>query len=546
MPLAKPADLFGTDDPVVLAERFEDYKTSLNKAAEAPMQAPSPGGMMQASPVAELEKALGSDIVQKALGADVVQSVQAQLAARPDLAKDLTLTNPVSTGLVAFDLEAPSKKLFPRMTPLRNRIVRRRGVGTAHKFKKITGITGSGTAGLGLIRPGITDATTNQFGSINYLRGPKIEYAGGEVSVPYKQFSMSDSVPWSAQFSGQGFEDHRQLSQTSVLYASMLAEERLQLGGRGTSSGFAGALAAPTGVAVSTPAAGGGETAVTGALANVWVKVTAESVWGESVLSADATSAFTAGDVISVTWNDVVGATGYRVYVSTHATADPGDAARWFQARTGYNGIVLQGALLTSGTAASTVVADTSAAATDYDGLLTYCMGADAGYVKRINSTLNAANPGAEFFTAFAAMWDSVKADPDEVYANGADRKQLSDLLKTASSSNYRITIANSPDAHTAQLGALVNGLQNEVTGKMVDVTVHPWLPQGNMPIISWTLPIPDTQVSDVFAIYNVQDYMAVQWPVNQFAYEISSYWYGAMLCYAPAWLGAVAGVKKA
>lgn len=546
MPLASPADLFGTDDPAALAEKFEDYKASLNKAAETPAPLPGPGGALEASPLATLEKALGSDLVQKALGADVLQSVQAQLAARPDLAKDLTLTNPISTGLVAYDLEAPSKKLFPRMTPLRNRVVRRKGIGTARKFKRINGITGSGTAGLGLIRPGIIDSTTEQFGSINYLRGPKIAYAGDEVSVPYKQFSMSDSVPWSAQFSGQGYEDIRQLSQTSVLYASMLAEERLQLGGRGTSSGFAGALAAPTNVAVSTPAAGAGETAVTGALANVWVKVTAESVWGESVLSSATTSAFTAGDVISVTWDDVVGATGYRVYVSTHATTDPGDGGRWFQARTGYNGITLQGALLTSGKAASTVTSDTSAAATDYDGILTYCMGPSAGYVKRINSVLNAANPGAEFFVAFDALWEAVKADPDEVLANGSDRRQLSDLLKTSSSSNYRITIANSPDAHTAQLGALVNGLQNEVTGKMVDVTVHPWLPQGNMPIISWTLPIPDTEVSEVFACYNVQDYMAVQWPVSQFAYEISSYWYGTMVCYAPAWCGAIAGIKRA
>lgn len=543
MPLPRPSDLFDTDSPVVLAEKFEDFKDSLTKSIDNPMQAPGAPDM-GASPMAELQKALGADVVQKALGADVVQSVQSQLA-RPDVQKDLSLTNPLATGLVAFDLEAPSKKLFPRMTPLRNRIVRRKGIGTAHRFKKITGITGSGTAGLGLIRPGITDSTTTAFGSINYLRGPKIEYAGADVSVPYKQFSMSDSVPWSAQFSGQGFEDIRQLSQTSVLYASMLAEERLILGGRGTSSGFAGALAAPTNVAVTTDPASGSQTAVTGALANIWVKVTAESVWGESVLSAAATSAFTAGDVIEATWDDVPGATGYRVYVSTHATADPGDAARWFQARTGTNSILLQGALLTSGTAASTVTADTSAAATDYDGILTYCMGPDSGYVKRVNGALNGSNPGSEFFDAFAALWEAVKADPDEVLANGSDRKQLSDLLKTSSSSNYRITIANTPDAHTAQLGALVNGLQNEVTGKMVDVTVHPWLPQGNMPIISWTLPIPDTQVSEVWSMFNVQDYMAVQWPVSQFSYEVSSYWYGTMINYAPAWNGAVCGVAK-
>jgi hypothetical protein len=83
------------------------------------------------------------------------------------------------------------------------------------------------------------------------------------------------------------------------------------------------------------------------------------------------------------------------------------------------------------------------------------------------------------------------------------------------------------------------------VTGKMVDVTVHPWLAQGVMPIISWTLPLPDSQVSDVFAVYNVQDYMGIQWPVNQFLYEASSYWFGTFICYAPAWNGAVIGITK-
>ncbi len=104
----------------------------------------------------------------------------------------------------------------------------------------------------------------------------------------------------------------------------------------------------------------------------------------------------------------------------------------------------------------------------------------------------------------------------------------------------------NAGEVHDAKIGALVTGLQNEVTGKMVDLTVHPWLPQGNMPIISWTLPIPDSNVSDTFAVYNVQDYMGVDWPVTQFAYECSSYWYGSFVAYAPGWCGSITGVKAA
>ena len=86
----------------------------------------------------------------------------------------------------------------------------------------------------------------------------------------------------------------------------------------------------------------------------------------------------------------------------------------------------------------------------------------------------------------------------------------------------------------------------NEVTGKSVDLIVHPWLPQGVAPVISWTLPIPDTEVSDVWSNYLVQDYMGIQWPVTQFAYEFSTYYRGTFFCYAPSWNGAVSGIVSA
>jgi hypothetical protein len=568
MPLPKPGDLFGdAKSPVEIADRFESYKAELNKSLSSPRPAPGPGSFGGAqqpqSEIASLQKALGSADVAKALSPELVDSVRNALA-QSDVGKEWTAGTgsngvPVPGGLVAFDLEAPAKLLTPRPTPLRNRIARRKGVGLAHRFKRITGFTGTGTGGVGIFRPGISEAGTfatgvsaPSFGGLNYLRGATISYAGDDQAVPYKQFSVSDQVSWAAQFSGQGYEDVRQLSQTALLYSSMLLEERLLLGGRGTDSGFSGALAAPaaapTGTARAANSSGHtGEVALSGVTSNIFVKATALGVWGESTLSAaSAAIAVSAGQVVDITIpTDSAGALGYKIYVST-GVSDPGDSARWFMVSTGSNTVTLTGALPTSGTAASSITADTSASNLDYDGLLSYCTGSNAGYVKRINSTLNSGNPGSEFFTAFASLYDSVKADPDEILANGNDRKQLSDLLKNASSASYRITVDNNGEAQNAHLGALVTGLQNEVTGKMVDVTVHPWLPQGNMPIISWTLPLPDSQVSEVFAVYNVQDYMGIQWPTTQFLYESSSYWLGTMVCYAPAWCGAVQGIVKA
>jgi hypothetical protein len=80
----------------------------------------------------------------------------------------------------------------------------------------------------------------------------------------------------------------------------------------------------------------------------------------------------------------------------------------------------------------------------------------------------------------------------------------------------------------------------------MVDLTVHPWLPQGVAPVLSYALPIPDTEVSDVWANVLVQDYMGIQWPVNQFSYDFSTYFRGTFMCYAPAWNGVVSGIVSA
>jgi hypothetical protein len=202
-------------------------------------------------------------------------------------------------------------------------------------------------------------------------------------------------------------------------------------------------------------------------------------------------------------------------------------------------------AFSTTGAAASRATADTSAYATGYDGILPTVLGPNTGFNNVINSTFSTANPGVEFQTAFAAMYQNVKADPDVVLINGNDRKQLSDAIKNGSTANYRLVI-NQPGESGTTYGSIVTGLQNEVTGKAVDIMVHPWLNSGVAPILSFTLPIPDTQVSDVWANFLVQDYMGVQWPVTQFTYDFSTYFRGTFFCTAPAWNGAVSGIVSA
>lgn len=572
MALPKANILFGNapEDPELskaeISTRFDELMGALDSA---PSRVLGPGDVVQAftegrginfeqqptSAYGAMTKALGAPDIAKGLSPEALASVTNALdelkAQQPDLVKDLTTASPISSGLVAFDLEAPAKMLTPRPTPLRNRIPRKKGIGLSHRFKVISGFTGTGTGGVGNLHPGIQDTTQNNFApagasnSLYYARGPKIAYAGYDKTVAYSQFSVSDQVSWSAQYAGQGYQDIRQLSRTSLLYSSMLLEERMLLMGRGTSgNGFLGALSAPTGLTLTARSAAGSETAITGLTTNIYVKVTADAGdFGQSVLIASAVSVAPSTQVVDVTCTLPTGATGMRVYVSTGAS-DPGDAARWYAGRSSTNSFTIQGALPTSGIAASTVTGDTSAYAAGYDGIVPICTGPDSGYVNRLNAPLSTANPGSEWQTAFAALYDAVKADPDRTLLNGSDRKQLSDSLKTSASSNYRMTITQ--DQLTGvTLGDVVNTIINEVTGKGVAVEVHPWLPQGIAPILSDTLPLPDSEVSDVWSVFNVQDMMGVDWPVNQFAFESSSYWMGTLLCYAPAWNGAITGIKK-
>jgi len=548
----KATDLFSdVSSPKKAAARMDEYQGELAKALSAgtnvPGQAPS------ADPVAALEAMAATKSLTPDALAGLNNAISAQRLAMQDIQKDISLTSPLSTSFAAFDLEAPAKLLTPRPTPLRNRIPRKKGVGTSHRIKRITGYTGTGTGGQGQIWPGVSESTTTAFGSINFERGPKISYTADDIVLPYNSYSLSDSVSFDANFSGLGYQDLRQLSSTSTLYATMLMEERMMLLARGTATGYSGALSAPTASAAGATASG----SVTAIAANTYyVYVTADAGisstgFGESIVSSVASATTTSGQALVVTATPVTGALAYNVYVGTTT----GAANAYYQGRTTGTTFTVggaatsttgnQGPLKTTGPVASRAAADTSAYATGYDGILPTLLGANSGFINNIAGTFSNSNPGTEFQTVFAGLYNSVKADPDAILINGSDRKQLSDSIKGAANANYRLNITQD-EATGAILGSVVGGIVNEVTGKSVDLIVHPWLPQGVAPVISWTLPIPDTEVSDVWSNYLVQDYMGIQWPVTQFAYEFSTYFRGTFFCQAPAWNGIVSGITAA
>jgi hypothetical protein len=331
-----------------------------------------------------------------------------------------------------------------------------------------------------------------------------------------------------------GYQDLRQLSSTSTLYATMLMEERMMLFARGTASGYSGLLNSPTATATARPAVSP-EIAVT-PTGSVDIYVAADAgAFGTTAAAGPYTVSVSSGDVIDVVITGVTGAVGYLVY------ADSGSGA-FLAGRTATLNFTVEGALPVSGAVAP--VTNTSAYATGYDGILPTVLGPNTGYNNNINAAFSTSNPGVEYQTVFYNLYNNVKADPDEILINGSDRKQLSDAIKNGSTANYRINLTQT-DVGDYVGGATIGALYNEITGKMVPLTVHPWLTQGVSPVLSYTLPIPDTEVSDVWAVINVQDYMGIQWPVVQFSYDFSTYFRGTFFCYAPAWNGAVSGIAN-
>ena len=554
----KVKDLFNESNPKVAAERHEEYLGELSKSLSSPRSFVN--GEMTQDPVKSLEAL----VANKSLTPDALASLQTALTTQRgvtgEINKEITLTSPLSSSFAAFDLEAPAKMLTPRPTPLRNKIPRKKGIGTSRRVKRITAYTGTGT-GVGNLWPGITETTQNNFapGAVTPFqleRGPQISYQADDLVLPYNSYSLSDQVSFDANFSGMGYQDLRQLSSTSTLYATMLMEERMFLYARGTASPYVGALSAVTGIVASSPAAVTGQTALAASTYYVYITANAGisgSGFGESIVSSVASETVASGDVLGLTWTAVSGAIGYNIYVGT-AT---GTANCKYVGTSQGNSCVVQGATAinlvgdnfafsTTGAAASRANADTSAYATGYDGIIPTVLGANSGFNNNRNgAAFSTSNPGVEYQTVFYNLYNNVKADPDEILINGADRKQLSDSIKNGSTANYRLNLTQTETGDYVG-GATIGALNNEITGKMVPLTVHPWLQQGVSPVLSYTLPIPDTEVSDVWAAINVQDYMGIQWPVVQFTYDFSTYYRGTFFCYAPAWNGAVSGIGNA
>lgn len=553
MALAAPAvsEMFAGVPAAERVDRFEAYKSALSDCHAKALAGARNGtrtfqkGIGITDAPANPVEQLRNEMTTKGISADQAAEVSAALERIQDIQKDWSLTNPLSSnvgtyGLVPYDLDPALALLVPRNFYLRNSLSRISGQGQAKEYRRITGVSNSGTGGVANQNTFFSSTSASaSFGGVTLNRPSKISYAADRHVVPYVEQGISDSVSVEAQFAGMGYTDLRQLSHTAALWAHMIGEERNLLNGRGSGTGYLGAITAPAISNWTSAAATTTGGTLVGGTDTLYFKITVSTSFGESVATAEGSRAVSgSNNSVTITapsslpasvvaWN-IYSGTSTGVY--TNKTTVVGSS----------------GTVLTAGTGTYTApAADGSASAFGYDGLVaTLTDSTLAGYTKRLNGALSTTEPGAEFQDAFASLYSSVLADPEQIVLSASVRRALAkSIQQQGNPTGYRLNYELGQDG--ISVGSVVTSIQNEVTGRMVNLDVHPYLPAGVALVWTKALPFPDSGVAETTQVANVQgaDTLVIEWPQIGLTWDLSTYTYGTMLHRAPAWSGAITGI---
>ena len=548
-PIKNPDKLMNLGSRVTKAMRT-NAKTSKLQAADT-------WKALNSSPISQFLQAF-NQMPQNTAYSELVTAFNSLAA---DMGKNIALTAPLGTGLVPFDLLAPSRLIYPVYSPLRNKLPRTQGQGTSRRVKVFTGISGSHTGGQGVVNAFIPEFPGG--GGMGAAQWPnQLPGAGAQtavdVNIPYRFQGLTEALSWLAQFSGQGFEDISALANLILLQEMMLFEEHAILEASHQN------LVVPGAATLTARAATSSETAITGPVSgqNVYVRVTATTFFGETTVGAQAVTAWTTGQTIDIRITPTAGAAQYNIY-TTYGTG-PGTfylAASNVGARI----YTLQGVLPTGGTTPPT--ADTgTGSANGYDAMLdtldgyttagTYpAAGYSAGY---INQSVGSQLTNAVLFDAFAGLWDGsstantstaggFRADPAELIGEGLDLSNFAaNVLATAAGGQqgYQIKIDQDQVGSTIA-GAAISQIVNPITRSLVKTIVHPYLQQGNALLMSYNLPQSFSNVSNAWEITNVQDYISISWPVIDVTFRYSLFLYGALIGIAPQFSGRLGGIQK-
>lgn len=471
----------------------------------------------------------------------------------------ITKTISTSTGLVAFDLQAPAKNLYPVVTPIRNAIPRvGGGTGTATNWRQVTALTGSGFDAMGWVPEG--------------QRSGQMSYTTASKSAAFVTIGEEDAATYEAISAGRMFEDIQARMTFRLLQKLMLKEEMAILGGNASLQ-----LGTPAAPALS--ASGSGATLPAATYSVIVVALTLEGYQnsnlaagiattktitgadgktfvlsgGSSNKGSNATQAVTLGQTLYASVTAIQGAVAYAWYVGTAG-------AETLQAITTINSASFAAPLTGGQQAISAVTADNSANASyAYDGLLTTALkpGSNA-YVSMLptgtagtGTPLTASGRGSvvEIDTMFQEMWNLYQVSPTVLYVNVQELKNItSKVLSNASGPLLRYEVAGDGNAYDLAAAGAVSFYFNPYAlngGLRIPVRIHPKVPPGT--IIGWAENLPvqyqSNEVPNVAEVKTRQDYYQIDWPVVTRQRQVGVYAEEVLAVYAPFAMGVVTNI---
>lgn len=482
-----------------------------------------------------------------------------------ELAKAWTQSASAISGITAYDLEAPSKKLYPVITPLRNEIPRVSGKGGIQaNWRAVTGVNTGG------VLPYVSQGN----------RGAVIATSVADYTASYKGLGLEDTVTFEADYAAENFEDVKALAVEGLLRAAMIAEEKVILGGNTgfplantptptlSSANSGGSLLGSTSYGVACVALtfeGYMAASLTGGVVQSYTRTNADgstdSVNGGTALrsaQANVTTAASANiSVISASVTAVPGAVGYA----------------WFWGLAAGNltlGAIttINSALITAAATGTTVAPGTAnynaLAATNnstnslaFDGLLTFASNSALGSSQVTLATgtpgtgtpLTSDNAGGivEIDQALKAFWDNYRLSPETLWVNSQEMNNIGKKILAGNSNAAQRFVFNA-DQGMIGGGIIVRSYLNKFGmdgAQELKIRLHPNMPPGTMLFTTSKLPYPLSNVTNVVQMRMRRDYYQIEWPQTTRKYQYGIYEDGVLQNYFPPSFGVITNIAN-
>lgn len=484
---------------------------------------------------------------------DISRQILLAAGMRPgELEKAIT----TQTGLVAYDLQAPAKNLYPVATPLRNRLPRVNGNGgTASNWKAITSLVGSGFDAMGWVPEG--------------QRSGQMSYTTANRAAAYATIGEEDQATFEAVNAGRGFEDIEARMTMRLLQKMMLKEEMALMGGNlslalgtpalpvASAAGSAGTLPGATySVIVAALTLEGYKSVAAGVITQQKTVTGADGKTyvvngGVSNKSAAASQVITLGQILSVSVTQIRGAVAYAWFVGISGSEK-------LERITTINSAAFSAPLAGTGQAATTLTGDFSTNSNAFDGLLTTAFNpANSAYVKQMatgvagtGTILTGSGRGSvvEIDDMLQNMWDSFQTSPTVLYVNSQQLRNITDRT-LASGSSPLLQYFQTPDqAYGITAGGQISRYYNPFMldgGQQMPVKIHPNLPPGT--IMGWCENLPaqfqSNEVPNVAEVKTRQDYYQIDWPITTRARQHGVYAEETLAIYAPFGVCAITNI---